>query len=98
MIELFFPIFFIFAGLALSTIKFLRDGHPRSLSPTIFPSPNQLYYNTPVALGDGDPNSFVTNYFTRNLTEWSSPHKVDITKIPGDYESMISELDDEIFK
>jgi len=45
MIELVFPIIFIFAGLALSNIKFLKDGHPRLLSPTIFPAPNNLYYN-----------------------------------------------------
>ncbi len=36
-IEIAFPIFFIFAGLALSNIKFLKDGHPRVLSPTLFP-------------------------------------------------------------
>lgn len=59
MIELVFPIIFIFAGLALSNIKFLRDGHPRLLSPTIFPSPNELYYNTPVAIGDVDTQTFV---------------------------------------
>jgi hypothetical protein len=45
-IEIVFPIAFIFGGLGLSTIKFLKDGHPRLMSPTLFPSPNLLYYNS----------------------------------------------------
>lgn len=70
-IEVVFPIVFIFSGLGLATIKFLKDGHPRLLSPTIFPSPNPLYYNSPY----GD--TFVDSYFnTLNATEWSTPNKV----------------------
>jgi hypothetical protein len=56
-IELLFPIGFIFGGLGLATIKFLKDGHPRLLSPTIFPEPSPLYYNSPY----GD--TFVNSYF-----------------------------------
>lgn len=32
-IEIVFPIIFIFAGLGLATLKFIKDGHPRLLSP-----------------------------------------------------------------
>lgn len=44
-IEMMFPIIFIFAGLALATIKPIREGVPRLLSPSIFPTPSHLYYN-----------------------------------------------------
>ena len=67
-IELVFPIIFIFSGLGLATIKFLKDGHPRLLSPTIFPSPSPLYYNSPY----GD--NFVNQYYKLNTSEWSDPH------------------------
>jgi hypothetical protein len=44
-IEIFFPIIFIFVGLALATIKPIREGKARALSPSIFPKPSHLYYN-----------------------------------------------------
>jgi hypothetical protein len=37
LIEMLFPILFIFAGLALATIKPIREGIPRPLSPSIYP-------------------------------------------------------------
>jgi hypothetical protein len=44
-IEIFFPIIFIFVGLALATIKPIREGKARALSPSIFPNPSHLYFN-----------------------------------------------------
>ena len=44
-IDMLFPIIFIFAGLALATIKPIKEGKPRDLSPTIFPQPSHLVYN-----------------------------------------------------
>ena len=67
---------FIFAGLGLATIKFLRDGHPRLLSPTIFPSPNPLIYNAPYG------SVFVGNYYSLNRTEWSDPYGVNFVTDP----------------
>lgn len=54
-IELLFPIIFIFAGLALATIKPIREGIPRPLSPAIMP-PSHLYYNNPIPV-QGTPGS-----------------------------------------
>jgi hypothetical protein len=44
-IELLFPIIFIFVGLALATNKPIKEGKPRLMSPSIFPEPSHLYYN-----------------------------------------------------
>lgn len=44
-IEMLFPIIFIFAGLALATVKPIKPGVPRALSPEIFPTPSHLYFN-----------------------------------------------------
>lgn len=85
-IELVFPIIFIFAGLALSNIKFLKDGHPRVLSPTQFPQPNLLYYNNPVIEGAGKSEDFVNNYFTRNPKEWKQPfNSIAVVPAKGEY-------------
>jgi hypothetical protein len=47
-IEMMFPIIFIFLGLFLATIKPIREGVPRPLSPTIFPQPSNLVFNNKI--------------------------------------------------
>lgn len=94
-IEILFPIIFIFVGLALSQVRIFTDGGPRLLSPSIFPQPSPLFYNDPISLGVGDATTFVTNYFTEDF--WDAPRKVAITNT-GDYVSMVSEFDDEMYK
>ena len=59
----------IIVGMAISTVKMWYDGGPRFLSPTIFPSPNPLAYNTNPTNG-GDANDFVNNYLITNASEW----------------------------
>ena len=77
-IEVVFPIVFIFSGLGLATIKFLKDGHPRLMSPTVFPSPNPMYYNSPYA------DAFVGKYYnTLNATEWTVANKVLLADKPS---------------
>jgi hypothetical protein len=44
-IEMLFPIIFIFAGLALATRKPIMPGVPRPLTPTLLPSPSHLVFN-----------------------------------------------------
>jgi ATP-binding cassette subfamily A (ABC1) protein 3 len=44
-IEMLFPIIFIFAGLALATRKPIMPGIPRVLTPTMLPSPSHLVFN-----------------------------------------------------
>lgn len=44
-IEMLFPIIFIFLGLFLATIKPIREGVPRILTPTMFPEPSHLVFN-----------------------------------------------------
>ena len=47
-IEMMFPIIFIFLGLFLATIKPIREGVPRPLSPTILPQPSHLVFNNKI--------------------------------------------------
>lgn len=60
-IELLFPIFLIVAGLALATIQFFKDGVPRVMSPSIFPTPTPTSYNLNGLVPDatGDISSFM---------------------------------------
>jgi len=44
-IEMVFPIIFIFAGLALATIRPIKPGVARVLTPTMMPTPSHLVYN-----------------------------------------------------
>jgi hypothetical protein len=59
-----FPIIFIFLGLALSTIKVIREGKPRILSPSIFPQPSHLYYNDIIPTQGTSSDPFFTTGFT----------------------------------
>jgi hypothetical protein len=45
LIEIFFPMIIIIAGMALSTIKVFYDGAPRNMTTAIYPT-NNLIYNT----------------------------------------------------
>jgi hypothetical protein len=98
-IEQLFPIFFIFVGFALGTIKVFRDGAPRILSPTIFPSPNPLYYNSQTIAGITDLSTIVGNYFsTGNASEWSTPNPVTVDIPTTDLVDVVGNYDDQLFK
>lgn len=58
-----FPIIFIFTGLALATIKPIREGRPRLLSPSIFPTPSNLYYNDIVPFTLNQTSSIIQSDF-----------------------------------
>ncbi len=66
------------------------------LSPTIFPSPNHLYYNTPAGV-TGDSNTFVSNYFSLNASEWTVPATSFTIDTKKDFYGMISDFDDFIY-
>jgi hypothetical protein len=61
-IELVFPIIFIFAGLGLATIKPIRQGIARPLTPAIMP-PSHLYFNNPIP-AQMAPGTEMLDYFT----------------------------------
>lgn len=58
MIEIFFPIIFIFAGLALANFAPFSNGRMKDLTLNQFPSPSHLIYNNPSSLS-GDPANFI---------------------------------------
>ena len=65
-IEMMFPIIFIFLGLFLATIKPIREGVPRPLSPTILPQPSHLVFNNKIphpSLVD-TKSSIIDGYFS----------------------------------
>lgn len=65
-IEMMFPIIFIFLGLFLATIKPIREGVPRPLSPTILPQPSHLLFNNKIphpSLAD-TKSSMIDGYFS----------------------------------
>ena len=65
-IEMMFPIIFIFLGLFLATIKPIREGVPRPLSPTILPQPSHLVFNNKIphpSLVD-TKSSMIDGYFS----------------------------------
>lgn len=64
-LELLFPIIFIFVGLALATNKPIKAGIPRLMSPSIFPEPSHLYYNNIVPT----QNLLSSDFFTKDFTE-----------------------------
>eukprot|EP00347_Sterkiella_histriomuscorum_P002219 403369012 len=68
-IELIFPIFLIFCGLALASISIFKDGQARQITPAIFPKPNPLFINSPYS------DSFYQTYFAPNTTLWSAAQK-----------------------
>ena len=49
-IDTIFPVLLIIVGLALATISFIKDGPAREMTPFIYPSPLQMYYNKNSAL------------------------------------------------
>jgi hypothetical protein len=44
-IDTIFPILLIIVGLALATISFFKQGAPRLMTPFLYPSPMDIYYN-----------------------------------------------------
>lgn len=74
----------IIVGLALATVKIFYDGKPRLMSPSIFPEPNQLVYNTNGLVGATNPTNFITKYFP-NGPEWNLNEAVTL-ETPGAFE------------
>ena len=93
-----FPIIFIVVGLALATIKPVREGKPRLLSPSIFPEPSNLYYNDFVPQQGIDVSSdIIESYFAQDkLWTTGQPVKIDRTDIKN-YTAMVSQFDDALF-
>ena len=93
-IEIFFPIIFIFVGLALANVKVFKDGIPRLLSPSLFPQPSHLYYNSP-SFNDEKTDTFVTDYFGKDLWDTFGPVVIDTKGTT--YVQQISQFDDYLY-
>ena len=93
-IEIFFPIIFIFVGLALANVKVFKDGIPRLLSPSLFPQPSHLYYNSP-SFKNEETDTFVTDYFEKG--QWDTFGKFKIDTVDTTYVQQISQFDDYLY-
>jgi len=91
-----FPIIFIFTGLALATIKPIREGVPRPLSPSQFPQPSPLYYNDKIPAQGISTTPLVDSYFNKTLWQVGKAIATDIAN-PTNYTHMVSQLDDALY-
>lgn len=96
LIEMLFPIIFIFTGLALATIKPIREGVARPLSPSIFPQPSHLYYNDKIPAQGISAAPLVDSYFNKTLWSIDKAVVTDISD-PLNYTHMVSQLDDALY-
>lgn len=98
-IEMLFPIIFIFAGLALATIKPIREGQPRLMSPSTFPAPSHLYYNDKIPaahVGGADAASIIKDSFYDEFFDMREAVPIDVSQ-PTNYTKMVSILDDKMY-
>jgi hypothetical protein len=86
-----FPIIFIFAGLALATVKPIKPGVPRPLSPSIFPTPSHLYFNDEIPFGSLPDNKTKSAIIDGSFTEsfWDKRESVPIN-YTGNYSQIVS--------
>jgi ATP-binding cassette subfamily A (ABC1) protein 3 len=96
-IEMLFPIIFIFAGLALATRKPIMPGIPRVLTPTMLPSPSHLVFNEQIPGGLITQNDLIDFSFTEKFWDLRKSVEVDVTSKPKDLEYMVSPLDNYLF-
>lgn len=97
-IEMLFPIIFIFAGLALATRKPIQPGIARPLTPTLLLDPSHLAYNEMIPGGLVTKTSIIDSSFTESFWDERVAVEVDVTSKPNDLEYMVSGLDDYLFK
>ncbi len=97
-IEMMFPIIFIFAGLALATVKPIKPGVPRPLSPSIFPEPSHLYFNDKIPFGSLKDNDTKSTIIDGSFTEkfWDINQAVSIN-YTGNYTDIVSQYDDFLY-
>ena len=102
-IDTIFPILLIIVGLALATISFFKTGAPREMTPFLYPSPMQIYYNAEStsltsASGSEDITSFMNSQWRGinstgvDIIEPSIP--INTTK---GIEDQVSQLDEYVF-
>ena len=96
-IEMLFPIIFIFAGLALATRKPIMPGVPRLLTPTMLPSPSHLVFNKLIPGGLMTQKDLIDFSFTEDYWDYRQSLDVDVTLKPKDLEYMVSPLDNYLF-
>ena len=99
-IEMLFPIIFIFLGLFLATIKPIREGVPRVMSPQLFPEPSNLVYNQMIPHGEGNTlvtkTEMIDNDFTEKYWNIEAPLPVTGTDMTN-YTDLVSKYDDYLF-
>ena len=59
LVDLLVPILLIIIGVGLSTISFYRNSAQRPLSPTLFPNPQRVMFNTNPVAGGGSPADII---------------------------------------
>jgi len=79
----------------LSTIKVIREGKPRILSPSIFPEPSHLYYNDMVPTQGTSSDPFFSS-FTEAYWDTKKSVQIDISQ-PTNYVRMVSQFDDVLY-
>jgi hypothetical protein len=90
-IEMLFPIIFIFVGLFLATIKPIKEGSPRYLSPEIMPTPSHLVYNDkiphPTMLDT--KSEMISSEFSESFWDMKQPVNIDFSKGDTNYTDML---------
>ncbi|TNV87329.1 hypothetical protein FGO68_gene5519 [Halteria grandinella] len=95
-IEVVFPIAFIFLGLGLASVKVIREGIPRPLDISNFPQ-QSLYYNERVPSQNILSQPIVENYLQDQFITQRVSVPTDISK-PSSWMSMVSSFDDKVFE
>jgi hypothetical protein len=92
-----FPIIFIFLGLFLGTIKPIREGKPRSLSPLLFPAPSNLLFNEVIPHGDAASKDtkaqMVDGIFTEDYWNLEAPLPVTVPDMKN-FTDLVAKYDD----
>ena len=104
-IDTIFPIFLILVGFALATVSFFKNGPSRQMTPFLYPSPLQMFYNAnssliPTAeIGDIQKfmNDNVKGMNASSIQLFEGPGIVSDPDNPVDLLPAISQYDDYIF-
>jgi hypothetical protein len=100
-IEMLFPIIFIFIGLFLATIKPIREGVPIVLSPELFPEPSNIVFNEIIPHGAAatmnTKTEMIDNIFTENYWKIQSPLPITGADL-SNYTDLVSKYDDYLFE
>jgi len=66
-IDTIFPIMLIMVGFALATVSFFKDGPSRLMTPFIYPTPINLYYNSNSSLIPEANFTDIQNFMTNDV-------------------------------